>query len=150
VRLLGVLVPRLAVFNMMVGFLVLALAAAAGAFVATDITDGYLRDKALLETWQLLLSKSAHGHTNLFALTHVAFGLTLPYSKFGTRTKTWQTAGLLLGTLAMGPVMVARAYYGPTDGVDPIAILLGVMLSAALAAIASHAAGLGAKLMQRT
>lgn len=140
---------RVALFNMMLGFTALAIAAAAGAFIATDITDGYLRDKALLETWSLLLTKSSHGHTNLFALTHIAFGLTYPYSAFSPRVKLWQTVGLALGTLAMGPVMLMRAYAGPFAGVDPIAIALGVMLSCALAALASHAAGLGAKLMQR-
>lgn len=141
--------PRLSIFNMMFGFLVLSLAAAAGAFIATDITDGYLRDKALLETWQLLLSKSSHGHTNLFAMIHIALGLTLPYSLLSPRVKLLQTVGLGLGTLAMGPLMIARAYIGPTDGIDPNAVAIGIMLSCALAAIASHAAGLGAKLMRR-
>lgn len=142
--------PRLALFNMMIGFLVLAIAAAAGAFIATDITDGYLRDKAMLETWTLLLSKSAHGHTNLFALTHILFGLTLPYSAFTNRIKLMQTIGIGLGTFAMGPMMLLRAYSGPEANVDVIAAVIGTMLVCALAGIASHAAGLGAKLMQRS
>ena len=126
-----VYVPRLAIFNMMFGFLVLAVVAAAGAFIATDISDGYLRDKALLETWILLLSKSAHGHTNLFGLIHIALGLTLPYSTFSPRVKLLQTIGLALGTVAMGPIMLIRAYLGPVSGIDPTAALLGVMLSCA-------------------
>lgn len=141
--------PRLSIFNMMFGFLVLALAAAAGAFIATDITDGYLRDKALLETWQLLLTKSAHGHTNLFGMIHIALGLTLPYSIFSGRVKTWQTVGLTLGTLAMGPGMIVRAFVGPSDSIDSSGIVIGIMLSCALVAIGSHAAGLGGKLMRR-
>ncbi len=142
--------PRLALFNMMFGFAVLTLAAAAGAFIATDITAGYLQDKAILETWTLLLSKSAHGHSNLFGLLHIAFGLTLPYSVFGPRIRLAQTIGLGLGTCAMGPLMIMRAQLGPHDGVDALAAVIGVMLSAALAALAVHAAGLGAKLMQRS
>src|SRR4051794_23634977 len=134
--------PRLALFNMAFGFLVLCLAAASGAFLATEITTGYLHDKALLETWALSLQKSAHGHANLFALTHIALGLTLPYSSLPGRVKVLQTIGLALGTLAMGFVMLLRAALGPVDGIDLTEILLGLFLSCALAAMATHAVGL--------
>lgn len=142
--------PRLAVFNMMFGFLVLFLAAAAGAFLATDLTDGYLKDRAFLDTWVLTLTKSAHGHTNLFATIHVVFGLTMPYSIFSSRMKTAQTVGLVLGTLAMGPGMLVRAYSGPVAGLDAIEVVIGVMLSCALIALFSHAAGLAGKLLKRS
>ena len=142
--------PRLAVFNMFFGFLVLFLAAAAGAFVASDLTAGYLKDKAFLDTWVMVLNKSSHGHTNLFALTHIAFGLTMPYSALPPRVKLWQTVGLALGTLAMGPGLLARAQLGPTESTDVNAIVVGVLLSCALAALFSHAAGLAAKLYRRS
>lgn len=141
--------PRLALLNMLIGFSVLALAAMAGAFIATDITQGYLRDKVVLESWALLLQKSAHGHTNLFALVHVCFGLTMPYSALPMRVKGWQTVGLALGTLGMAVGMTVRSFLGPTDGVDVAELAVGGMLSAALVAIASHAFGLAAKLKAR-
>src|SRR4051812_12910773 len=121
--------PRLGVLNMMIGFLVLSIAAAAGPFLATDITAGYLHDKALLETWSLLLQKSSHGHTNLFGTLHVLFGLTLPYSALGNRVKKLQTIGLALGSLGMGPVLLVRAALGPTAGLDPTEIVIGTFLS---------------------
>ena len=141
--------PRLGILNMLIGFSVLAFAAAAGAFLATDITAGYLHDKALLETWRLLLLKSAHGHTNLFGTLHVLLGLTLPYSALKPSVKKAQTIGLLLGTLAMGPGMMIRAFAGPFEGVDATEGVIGLMLTAALAALATHAYGLGLKLMKR-
>ncbi len=142
--------PRLAQFNLTFGFFILFLAAAAGAFIADDMTTGYLKDRALLETWTLLLSKSAHGHTNLFGLIHIAFGLTMSQSVFSSRIKLLQTVGLVLGTTAMAVLMLVRARLGPTEDFDVVGILIGALLSCALAALASHAAGLAAKLLRRT
>jgi len=141
--------PRLGIFNMMCGFFVLACAAAAGAFIATDISQGFIHDRAILESWQLMLDKSAHGHSNLFALLHICFGLTMPYSTWGSRVKTTQTAGLLLGTLAMGPGMMLKARLGPMNETSLTDIMIGGMLSAALVALFSHAIGLGAKWYER-
>jgi hypothetical protein len=141
---------RLALLNMFIGFVVLSLVAAAGSFLATEITEGYLHDPGALESWRLLISKSAHGHTNLFSIIHILFGLTLPYSGLSTRSKLAQTVGLGLGTLAMGPVMLLRAYIGPTSKLDSVEVCLGIMLSAALLALATHAAGLALRLMRRS
>jgi hypothetical protein len=142
-------VPRLGLLNMTIGFALIFLAAALGPFVATEITSGYLRDKALLETWRLLLQKSSHGHTNLFGMLHVAFGLTLPYSALSGRLKKLQTVGLVLGSCAMGPVLLVRAALGPVDGIDLTEIVAGAFLSCALAAIALHAYGLALKTFRR-
>lgn len=142
--------PRLALFNMTFGFAVLFLAAAAGAFIADDMTTGYLRDKAILETWELLLTKSAHGHTNLFALLHITFGLTMAHSVWPFRVKQAQTIGFVLGTVAMAILMPVRGRLGPTDGFDAVGLAIGALLACSLAALASHAAGLAAKLMKRS
>jgi hypothetical protein len=141
--------PRLAIFNMFLGFFVLTLVAAAGSFIATDITVGYLQDQKSLETWRLLIAKSSHGHTNLFAMIHIMFGLTMPYSKLSNRVKKIQTIGLFLGVLGMGPVMLMRGYLGPVDRVDLVEVCLGTMLSCALLSLVSHAAGLGMKWINR-
>lgn len=140
---------RLALINMIIGFTVLFLAAAGGAFVATDLVDGYLRDPEILGSWQTTLLAHSHGHTNLFAMIHILLGLTLPYSALSLRVKTWQTWGLLAGTLAMGPGMVVRAYQGPRDNLEPLGILLGLALSMALLSLISHSAGLYMKLVRR-
>jgi hypothetical protein len=134
--------PRLALFNIVIGFAVLTITAAAGAFLATDITTAYVKDQALLGSWSLLLQKSAHGHTNLFGMLHVLFGLTVAYSAFSPKVKSWQTCGLALGTVAMGPMMLVKAATPPVEGYDA----LGLIMGAALAALASHALGVGLKL----
>jgi hypothetical protein len=135
--------------NMLIGFVVLATAAAAGAFVAGELTDAYVSDPALVTAWGPTLRASAHGHVNLFALTHVALGLTLPYSRFGAKVKLAQTIGLACGVVAMGPLMLWRAALGAPRGNDALGVAIGVLLALALAAIASHAAGLGARLIER-
>lgn len=138
--------PRIALLNIMLGFTVLTITAAAGAFLATDITTAYVKDLALLGSWSLHLQRSAHGHTNLFGMLHVLLGLTLTYSIFSPRIKIWQTVGLTLGTLAMGPMMLIKATMAPVEGYDAIGLVIGAMLSAALAALATHALGVGLKL----
>lgn len=141
---------RLALFNMTLGFTVLFFAAAAGAFIATDLTEGYLRDKAILESWRLVLASSAHGHSNLFATIHICFGLTLPYSALPSRVKLLQTIGLAAGTFAMGPVMIVRSLTPPAEGIDIVALVIGALLSCSLAAIGAHAFGLAMKLTKRS
>jgi hypothetical protein len=139
---------RLALLNMLIGFVVVAVAAAAGAFIATSLTNGYLKDQQILTSWLLTLQSSAHGHSNLFGLLHIVFGLTLPYSNMTSRMKLLQTIGLGAGTFAMGPLMLTRAWLGPVEGVDLTEVLIGSCLTLALAAIALHAIGLGSKLMR--
>ncbi len=141
--------PRLALFNMFFGFLVLTLAAMMGPFLATEITAGYLRDHALLGTWKLLLQKSSHGHTNLFGTLQVLFGLTLPYSALAERWKKLQTAGFIFGVVGMSIGMQLRAAVGPVEGIDPTEVLVGGCLTAALVALATHTFGLAMKTWRR-
>lgn len=141
--------PRIAVINFVIGFFVLFVAAGAGAFIATDLTNAFVRDQVLLNSWSAVLSRSAHGHTNLFALMHICFGLTLPYSIFSQRIKIFQTVALAAGTFAMGPLMILRSQMPPSENYDAVGIAIGVCLSAALVMIFSHAAGLLGKLLKR-
>jgi hypothetical protein len=140
---------RLGILNMFIGFVILFLAAAGGSFIAFEMTTGFLKDPQILESWRLTLQQSSHGHTNLFGMLHIMFGLTLPYSDLTLRWKTWQTWGLFLGSLAMGPGMMARALVGPTESTDLTGVLVGLGLSAALLVLVSHAGGLMAKLMRK-
>ena len=140
---------RLGILNMFIGFMTLFLAACGGTFVAFDLTEGFLRDTSILNTWEMALLKSAHGHTNLFGLLHIAFGLTIPYSPLTERWKFFQTFGIFSGTLAMGPGMMVRAYQGPTESLDLVGCIIGVGLSFALIALFTHSISLAYKLYIR-
>jgi len=133
---------------MLIGFCVLFLAAAAGAVLANDMTVAFLSGPERLGTWQVTLHNAAHGHANMFAILHVLFGLTLPYSRVSHTLKVAQTAGLTAGTFAMGPLLWVRAGLGPTENLDLATLATGGFLAAALAALMSHAAGIGARLFR--
>jgi len=137
--------PRLALLNMLMGFSILSIVAAAGAFIATDLTEAYLNDPELIHSWEILLSKSSHGHTNLFGILHICFGLTLPYSQLSMKIKKLQTLFLFLGVVAMGPLMFLRGKVGPAENIDVLEILTGLCLSLALITLVSHAFGLARK-----
>ncbi len=139
--------PRIALFNMALGFTILFFAAAAGALVAWDITDAWLYNKDHVGSWALMLQKSAHGHTNLFGILHICLGLTMPYATCSPRLRLMQTAGLACGTFAMGPLMVIRSWQGPTEKFDLTGGLTGLFLSFALAAIALQAGALVRRVM---
>ncbi|RZA13013.1 MAG: hypothetical protein EOP10_30445 [Proteobacteria bacterium] len=134
--------PRISLLNMAIGFSVLFLAACAGAFVSFDMTEAFLKDTTQLHNWQATLLASAHGHTNLFAMLHILLGLTFPYSSLSNRIKAWQTGGLFAGVIAMGPLMMIRASYGPSASLEGMGLLIGALLSLALLTLASHAAAL--------
>lgn len=134
--------PRVALLNMVIGFTVLFFAAAAGSVIGFNITDAYLFNRDYLDTWQLLMQRSAHGHTNLFGMLHIILGLTMPYAGWSPRIRAMQTAGLASGVIAMGPVMALRSFAGPSDKLDFWTILMGVLLTFALLSIGTQAAGL--------
>jgi hypothetical protein len=138
--------PKIAIFNMAIGFLIIFFMAAAGTFLAYDITQGFLKDHVILESWQHMMSRSAHGHGNLFGIIHIAFGLTLPYSVFSLRFKRLQTFGLLLGSFAMGFLLHLKGMSGPTEAIDILNVVIGVCLSLWLISIASHCYALFSKL----
>jgi hypothetical protein len=133
---------RLGLLNIALGFVILFFAACAGAFVSFDLTEAYLRDIAQLHTWRTVLLSSAHGHTNLFGMLHIALGLTLPYSPLTQKHKAWQTCGLLAGVVAMGPLLMIRSAWGPSESLEGIGLAIGALLSLALLTLGSHAAAL--------
>lgn len=134
--------PRLALLNFLIGFIVIFLAAALGTFVATDMTRLFVHDPAALHSWNLTLTQSAHGHANMFGMLHILFGLTMSYSVMSMRIKTFQTAGFAAGTLAMSVGMMVRANQMPHEGFDLTGLVLGLMFSATFAALAVHVIGL--------
>ena len=141
--------PRLALFCMMMGFALLAIAGAGGSFIAHEMTGAFLRDKALLDTWRLTLLRSAHGHTNLFGMILVLYGLTMPYARSSLRKRQCETIGLVAGAIAMGPGMMLRAALGPTESLDGGEIFVGTLLTLSLAALVSHSFSLAEQCFRR-
>jgi hypothetical protein len=140
---------RTALFNIFTGFLLIFVSAASGAFLASEITLRYLTETDLSDNWTSLIQKSAHGHTNLFGLLHICFGLTLPYSIATNSIKKFQTIGLLLGSFAMSILMTIRSIYIPNSQSDFFGLIIGSFLSFSLISIITHTIGLGAKLLRR-
>jgi hypothetical protein len=133
---------------MITGFVIISLAAAMGTFLATDMTDMFIHDPAALSTWNTTLQQSAHGHSNMFGILHIVFGLTMPYSTLNSRIKALQSAGIFMGALAMGPGMLFRASQMPSNSFDFSGILIGMLLSGCFAAICLHIYGLTRKFMK--
>ncbi len=142
--------PRIALINMTLGFFIVATAACCGAFLATDITTNFISDPEQVNSWRSLLEKSAHGHTNLFGILHIVFGLTIPYSQLSLKMKKLQTAGLLAGTIAMSVGLFIMAALEPSTDVNFMGIMLGTFLSCSLASIFSHGYGLLMKTRRKT
>mgnify|MGYP001356999133 CR=1 FL=1 len=142
--------PRIGLFNIAFGFLVLFFAASAGVFLVVDVARFSVRDQTLLNSWAFLMQKSSHSHTNLFGIIHIVFGLSLPYSVFNAKMKFAQTIGLACGTMAMAAGMLMQSFAGPKENAfDTLGIMMGILLSLSLLALISHAAGVFAKLNQR-
>lgn len=137
---------RIGQINMIIGFVIIFIAAAGGSFLAQDITNSFVRDQEHLNSWELTLLTSAHGHTNLFGFLHILYGLTIPYSAMSKKFKNLQTCGIFAGSLSMSLGMFFNAIYGPNEGIGFLSILLGTGLSLALIAIGTHAIGLFLKL----
>ncbi len=142
------IMPRLGLLNILIGFSWIALAASGGVFVANEITYRFLENISV-QPWKEIISAASHGHSALFGLVQIVFGLSLSYSTLSIRWKKIQTIGLCCGLLGMGPLMMIRAYIGPTPGYDWNGIILGGLLSVWLLAIISHIFGLGAKMVSK-
>ena len=139
---------RIAILNMAIGFLLVFVAACGGVFVALNSTEAHLQG-AQIPTWRLLLQASSHGHTNLFGVIHVLVGLTMSYCRSSFFLDKLKTAGLLAGSIAMGPLLLFRAASGPSVSNDSLGIVIGTCLVLALTAILAHMLGLFSRLIER-
>ena len=135
---------------MFLGFLWLSIAAMAGPFLATDLTERFINDAASVSAWLPVLARSAHGHLALFGVVQILSGLTFPYSPFSLRLKKVQTAAISCGAVAMGPLMLLRALGGVAPSYDVLGVVIGALLSVAMLGLISHAVGLALKLLQST
>lgn len=144
--------PRTAIFNFMFGFGLLFLGMCAGFFVVNDAEQAFMqsRQEQWLLSWTYTLLKSAHGHLSSFALMHILFGLTLPYSRLSQKIFIGQTLGLCLGSFAMGALLPLRALLTQSpSGMDWLGLGLGLCLSLCTLSVATHIYGLGLKFFER-
>ena len=139
---------RVSIVNFLIGFIAIFLSACAGVFLSFDTCDAINHNQSILSSWSHILFTSSHGHTNLFGLLHIAFGVTLPYSKLTIAVKKIQTLFLASGTFSMSVLLYSRAIVGSPVGLDALAILSGLFLSLALVAIAGQCLGLCLKLVR--
>lgn len=144
--------PKISIFNFILGFALLFLSSAGGAFLGNLSTFGIFSDKALLSSWLYILLKSAHAHTNLFGMIHILFGLTAPYS-FAYRHRfilKLQTLGFASGSFAMSALMCVRAFF-PLESAslvtDTLTIITGFCLTLWLMSLVSHIIFLAKKLI---
>lgn len=139
--------PRLALINMVVGFVIIFLSASFGTFIVVEMQEMFRSAPHLINDWYMTLLQSAHGHSSLFGMIHVLFGLTLPYSRLSTTLKIYQTLALLAGSLAMGPLLALRATSpAASDGV--VVVVSGLLLALFLFAIIFHAFGIYLRIRQ--
>jgi len=130
--------PRLALFNMTIGFFAMLIASAGGAILSSHLTELFAFAPEQASTWKATLQASSHGHFSLFGMMEICFGLTLPYSAATPRVKKIQTAGFLSGLIAMGPMLLIRAYQQPNPIADSVAYAIGILLVFYFLSMLSH------------
>ena len=89
------------------GWIGLVISAFAGVFIANDLSTEFINHPNLAKH-KINYTQSAHGHSNMFSMIHILFGL-LFYSDYSNRTKLVQTVMLFLGIIAMGPLLYIRS-----------------------------------------
>jgi len=139
---------KVSLTNFLIGFFLIFISASSGAFLANEISIKYISENNILDSWSSLIQKSAHGHTNLFAIIHICFGLTFPYSVANKLVKKLQTVGLFLGSFAMSVLMMVRSFYPPVSQTDYLGFIIGIFLSAALVALLTHMLGIGIRYLR--
>ena len=140
--------PRLALWNLLIGFIGVFLGACMGPFIADDMAQAILRDPELLDSWGNKLLMASHGHLSLFGMLQVCLGLTMPYcSRITDRIRFFQTWGISAGLVAMGPLLYAKSLSVPEpDSFLFIDVVIGFCLSLAMLAILIQIYGLAHKL----
>ena len=137
---------QVSLWNILIGFFVVFLAACAGVFLADNMTSHYVYQSSEVLSWEQVIVKSAHSHTNSFGMLHILLGLTLPYSRVSLTVKVLQTIAFGLGTVAMSVLMMIKSQYPAVMGYDGLGALIGLCLSATLIGISSHCYGLALRL----
>ncbi len=127
---------------MVFGFIAILLASGAGPFLGLYTLEGFNQDESILSSWHFWLSRSAHAHMSLLAMIQILVGLTLPYSALSERVKKTQALGLVLGVIALGPLMAIKATFQANSDFLILDICLGLLLSSFYLALILHVWGL--------
>ena len=104
---------KVSLINILIGWIGLVISAFAGVFIASDLSTEFINHSQMSETWKSVIIQSSHGHSNMFSMIHILFGLSLSYSVYTNRTKIIQTI-FFMGIVAMGPLMYLRSNIKPT------------------------------------
>ncbi len=143
--------PFLRVLNFFLGFSFLFIASSSGFFLAKESSYALLEAKEHLSSWVYVLQKSAHAHTNLFGLLHVAFGVSLTSSSLSFRFKFFQTLGFFSGSLAMSVLLFTRSYLSSHSSLSSLLSMVSAFfLACSLLALATHTFGLLKKLISHS
>lgn len=141
--------PRLSLLNMAIGFFVVFLSSCLGVINSFELTSAFLNDPKALGSWLMTISNSAHGHTALFGVVQILFGLSLSYSRHRVKIKEVQTLCMSLAPIGMGPLLMIRGQAGPSPSTDFLGIAIGICMVSSTLAILWHAFGLVLKLKER-
>ena len=142
-------VSKLALINIIIGFWLIFIASSGGFFIADWQKNLVLNNKFIeLLSWWGLIAKSSHGHTNLFGMLHILFGLTLEISTMRIIVKYLQTVAFFMGSLAMSVLLFIRSYHKPTFNEDVLSVIIGFLLSIYLLGILTHIIALSYSLVK--
>jgi len=140
---------KVSLINVLIGWIGLVISAFAGVFIASDLSTEFINHSQMSETWKSVIIQSSHGHSNMFSMIHILFGLSLSYSVYTNRTKIIQTIFLFMGIVAMGPLMYLRSNIKPTPELGLVEVSIGVCLSLSLLSMCSHCIGIASKIFKR-
>ena len=73
---------KVSVINVLIGWIGLVISAFAGVFIASDLSTEFINHSQMSETWKSVIIQSSHGHSNMFSMIHILFGLSLSLFKF--------------------------------------------------------------------
>ncbi len=140
---------KVSLINVLIGWVGLVISAFAGVFIASDLSTEFINHSQMSETWKSVIIQSSHGHSNMFSMIHILFGLSLSYSVYSSRIKLIQTILLFMGLIAMGPLMYLRSNIKPTPDLGLVEVSIGICLSLSLLSMCSHCMGIASKLFKR-
>ena len=136
---------NLRLLNIVSGFFLLFASACGGFFLSLNTQTALSHDPQMLSSSLYIMQKSSHSHTNLFALIHIVFALTLKDSKLSLQSKKYQTIALFLGSFTMSMLMLTRSFF-PGD-LALLKYVSAIFLCFFLLALLSHCYGVLRKLI---
>ena len=82
--------PRIAILNILIGWVAIVISAFGGVFIANDLASEFVINSGFQDSWRAVITQSSHGHFNMFGMLHIFMGLTMPYSLLSQRVKLFK------------------------------------------------------------